>query len=141
VSCWFLSQGASALSMDPPKPKPQLGGLPRQVVYVPACVTRMMGVAPLGSESASVHEKLMSLFEKAGYEVILPKVGLTWLMRSGHACTLDMLDGRQPVGRKASCEAVLPKNRRRAAWTCRKTDTLCFNGLLQQTAQYGLSDV
>eukprot|EP00878_Enallax_costatus_P007347 GHUV01007694.1.p1 GENE.GHUV01007694.1~~GHUV01007694.1.p1 ORF type:complete len:822 (+),score=249.18 GHUV01007694.1:1374-3839(+) len=48
-------------------------GVPRKVVYLPSCVTRMMGPAAGDSETASVHEKLMSLFDKAGYEVILPK--------------------------------------------------------------------
>ena len=36
---------------------------------MPSCVTRMMGPAQSDSETASVHEKLMGLFAKAGYEV------------------------------------------------------------------------
>lgn len=45
-------------------------GLPRvQVVYMPSCVTRMMGPSQSDYEKDSVHEKLMSLFGKAGYEV------------------------------------------------------------------------
>ena len=40
--------------------------IPRRVVYMPACVTRMMGPAAGDSETASVHEKLMSLFSKVG---------------------------------------------------------------------------
>ena len=67
------AQGASKLNMDPPKPAPS-PGLPRQVVYVPSCVTRMMGPSRSDSETASVHEKLLSLFAKAGYEVIYPEV-------------------------------------------------------------------
>lgn len=47
----------------------QARGVPRKVVYVPSCVTRMMGPAGSDTETASVHEKLMSLFDKAGYEV------------------------------------------------------------------------
>lgn len=43
--------------------------VPRKVVYLPSCVTRMMGPAAGDSQTASVHEKLMSLFDKAGYEV------------------------------------------------------------------------
>lgn len=43
--------------------------VPRKVVYLPSCVTRMMGPAAGDYETASVHEKLMSLFDKAGYEV------------------------------------------------------------------------
>lgn len=59
--------------MNPPVPAPSKG-LKRQVVYAPACVTRMMGPAYGDTEQQSVHEKLLSLFEKAGYEVIYPKV-------------------------------------------------------------------
>lgn len=40
-----------------------------QVVYLPSCVTRMMGPAASDADSASCHEKLMSLFAKGGYEV------------------------------------------------------------------------
>ncbi len=40
-----------------------------QVVYLPSCVTRMMGPAASDKETASVHEKLLSIFAKAGYEV------------------------------------------------------------------------
>lgn len=50
-------------------------GIPRQVVYLPSCVTRMMGPSASDSETASVHEKLMSLFGKAGYEVSEGKRG------------------------------------------------------------------
>lgn len=59
--------------MNPTVPAPSKG-LKRQVVYAPACVTRMMGPAYGDTERESVHEKLLSLFEKAGYEVIYPKV-------------------------------------------------------------------
>jgi len=72
-NCNVAAQGASKLDMDPPKPEPS-PGLPRQVVYVPSCVTRMMGPSRSDSETASVHEKLLSLFAKAGYEVIYPEV-------------------------------------------------------------------
>ena len=44
-----------------------------QVVYLPSCVTRMMGPAASDPEKASVHEKLLSVFNKAGYEVHLPR--------------------------------------------------------------------
>ncbi len=44
-----------------------------QVVYMPACVTRMMGPSISDDQQESVHEKLLSLFEKGGYEVIYPK--------------------------------------------------------------------
>lgn len=39
------------------------------MVYVPSCVTRMMGPSVSDTETKSVHEVLLSLFEKAGYEV------------------------------------------------------------------------
>ena len=67
-------QGASKLNMSPPVPVQPSSGLKRQVVYAPSCVTRMMGPALGDSERESVHEKLLSLFSKAGYEVIYPKV-------------------------------------------------------------------
>ena len=70
-----MLQGASKLNMNPPVPPPSTG-LKRQVVYAPSCVTRMMGPAHGDSERQSVHEKMLSLFNKAGYEVIYPKVGI-----------------------------------------------------------------
>ena len=41
---------------------------------MPSCVTRMMGPALSDPERSSVHEKMLSIFEKAGYEVIYPEV-------------------------------------------------------------------
>lgn len=72
----MLPQGASKVNMSPVVPPPA-PGLKRQVVYAPTCVTRMMGPARGDAEQASVHEKMLSLFEKAGYEVIYPKVRRT----------------------------------------------------------------
>ena len=69
-------QGASKLNMNPPKPEQPASGLKRQVVYMPSCVTRMMGPALSDPERSSVHEKMLSIFEKAGYEVIYPEVSL-----------------------------------------------------------------
>ncbi len=60
--------------MNPPVPVQPEGGLARQVVYLPSCVTRMMGPAASDPQKASVHEKLLSVFNKAGYEVIYPEV-------------------------------------------------------------------
>ena len=71
VSCM---QGASKLNMSPAKPEQPASGLKRQVVYMPSCVTRMMGPALSDPERSSVHEKMLSIFEKAGYEVIYPEV-------------------------------------------------------------------
>ena len=83
------AQGASKLNMDPPKPE-KSPGLPRQVVYVPSCVTRMMGPSRSDSETASVHEKLLSLFAKAGYEVIYPEVRPGRSTRLWHALCLAL---------------------------------------------------
>jgi Fe-S oxidoreductase len=60
--------------MNPAKPEQPESGLKRQVVYMPSCVTRMMGPSLSDTERASVHEKMLSIFEKAGYEVIYPEV-------------------------------------------------------------------
>ena len=62
--------------MHPRVPEQPKKGLPRQVVYAPSCVTRMMGPASSDTEQGSVHEKLLSLFDKAGYEVIYPEVSV-----------------------------------------------------------------
>lgn len=43
--------------------------IPRKVVYLPSCVTRMMGPAASDYETASVHEKLMSLFAKVKHVI------------------------------------------------------------------------
>lgn len=44
------------------------------MVYLPTCVTRMMGPSLPDPERGSVHEKLLSLFHKADYEVVYPEV-------------------------------------------------------------------
>lgn len=67
--------------MSPAIPAPS-PGLKRQVVYAPACVTRMMGPAYGDDQQRSVHEVLLSLFNKAGYEVIYPKVRIKCLRLS-----------------------------------------------------------
>jgi hypothetical protein len=54
-------------SCHAPPPKQAPRAIPRRVVYLPACVTRMMGPSASDTETASVHEKLMSLFAKGGW--------------------------------------------------------------------------
>jgi len=53
------------------------GGGVRRVVYLPTCVTRMMGPAASDAEGSSggesVHEVMMRLMDRAGYEVVTPK--------------------------------------------------------------------
>lgn len=65
--------------------------IPRKVVYMPACVTRMMGPAASDYETASVHEKLLSLFAKGGYEVRTTTVG------AADVVSLTVLHFRQPA--------------------------------------------
>jgi D-lactate dehydrogenase len=74
VPVWnpYLPKGAAPVKQPPATAAAAdaaARGIPRQVVYLPSCVTRMMGPSASDSETASVHEKLMSLFGKAGYEV------------------------------------------------------------------------
>ena len=74
VPVWnpYMPKGASSVKQPAPSAAAAATaakGIPRQVVYLPSCVTRMMGPSASDSETASVHEKLMSLFGKAGYEV------------------------------------------------------------------------
>ncbi|KAI3429690.1 hypothetical protein D9Q98_005775 [Chlorella vulgaris] len=70
----YMPKGAAPLNMNPPKPQVASDrGVPRKVVYVPTCVTRIMGPAKGDYETAPVHEKLLSLFSKAGYEVVYPE--------------------------------------------------------------------
>jgi D-lactate dehydrogenase len=82
VPTWnpHMPKGAAPLR-DPPTPAaaPSAAAaaaapsIPRKVVYLPSCVTRMMGPSALDTETAPVHEKLLSLFGKAGYEVVYPE--------------------------------------------------------------------
>lgn len=74
VPVWneYMPRGAKALPT--PKPVEQTApGIERKVVYLPSCVTRMMGPARGDSTEKSVHEAMLSVMEKAGYEVIYPK--------------------------------------------------------------------
>ena len=60
--------------MSPPAPAPVAGKAARKVVYMPTCVTRMMGPSRSDTERSSVHQKMLSLFAKGGYEVVYPEV-------------------------------------------------------------------
>ena len=48
-------------------------GLGREVVYFPACVVRAMGPARGDPDARSLHEALLSLLGKAGYDVLFPR--------------------------------------------------------------------
>lgn len=50
-------------------------GIPRQVVFVPTCVNRMMGPARGDTKySGTTQEVFTRLANKAGYQVIVPEV-------------------------------------------------------------------
>lgn len=77
VPVWspYLPGAAAKLDTHPQAPVSTAtdNGVPRKVVYAPTCVTRIMGPSHGDYERASVPQKLMSIFEKAGYEVIIPE--------------------------------------------------------------------
>lgn len=50
-----------------------VGGVERKVVYMPTCVTRMMGPSRGDTEEEPVTEKMMSILGKAGYQVVYPE--------------------------------------------------------------------
>ena len=47
-------------------------GRGREVVYFPACVVRAMGPARADPDARSEHEAMLSLLDKAGYDVLFP---------------------------------------------------------------------
>jgi D-lactate dehydrogenase len=55
---------------------PRLDGTRRgagaRVVYFPSCVARTMGPAPLDEQGLDVHQAMLSLLGKAGYDVVFP---------------------------------------------------------------------
>jgi len=53
-------------------PAPASDARPR-VVYLPACVSRVMGPAARDAEQTSLMDKTRSLLEKAGYQVVFPE--------------------------------------------------------------------
>ncbi|WP_372926189.1 FAD-binding and (Fe-S)-binding domain-containing protein [Marinobacter sp.] len=55
----------------PPTPKPDIDA-PR-VVYLPACVSRVMGPASGDAEQATLQDKTRQLLEKGGYQVVYPQ--------------------------------------------------------------------
>jgi len=48
-------------------------GSARRVVYFPSCVARTMGPAPGDVDPRALHEAMLSLLAKAGYEVLFPR--------------------------------------------------------------------
>jgi len=74
VPVWNPYMPTGAAAVREPKAVPAAaGGVERKVVYLPSCVTRTMGPSKGDSNTAPVHDKMMSLFEKAGYQVVMPE--------------------------------------------------------------------
>jgi len=48
-------------------------GSKKKVVYFPSCVVRSMGPAPGDGDPRALHEAMLSLLSKAGYDVFFPK--------------------------------------------------------------------
>ncbi|WP_425642264.1 FAD-binding and (Fe-S)-binding domain-containing protein [Marinomonas gallaica] len=64
-------QMPTAASM--PKRIPMVNDERPSVVYMPSCATRVMGAGPDASDKRPVMEVMLSVLEKAGYNVIVPK--------------------------------------------------------------------
>lgn len=54
---------------------------------MPSCVTRMMGPALPDPDKSGVHDRLLSLFKKADYEVIYPQV---WHLAGSSGCAIQL---------------------------------------------------
>ena len=68
----YMPRGAKRLVVPPPA---EVTSSRKRVVYLPSCVTRMMGPSR-GDEAAgddAVHTKFFSLLDKAEYDVIVPE--------------------------------------------------------------------
>lgn len=69
VPVWnpHMPRGAAPLQMPlapAPAPTPAAREIPRKVVYMPSCVTRMMGPSLQDSETDPVHAKILSILSK-----------------------------------------------------------------------------
>jgi len=71
----YMPSGAKPLPkpMEPEVEVATAPGIERKVVYLPSCVTRMMGPAHGDKVSESVPDRLLSVLSKAGYEVVYPE--------------------------------------------------------------------
>ena len=77
VPVWnpHMPTGAPKLP-EPHKPAKAVtteAGLPRKVVYLPSCVTRMMGPVKGEESIGGVPDAMMSILKKANYEVVYPE--------------------------------------------------------------------
>lgn len=70
-----LQGSAASAELATPSARATQSGIPRQVVFLPTCVNRMMGAARGDTEyKGSTLEVFTRLANKAGYQVIVPKV-------------------------------------------------------------------
>lgn len=68
-----MPKAAPALATPVPPPALPEGVAARKVVYVPSCVTRMMGPERGDADATGAPERMLSLLHKAGYEVVYPE--------------------------------------------------------------------
>lgn len=70
-----LQTSDPSAQLSTPSARATQSGIPRQVVFLPTCVNRMMGAARGDKEyEGSTLEVFTRLANKAGYQVIVPKV-------------------------------------------------------------------
>jgi len=77
VPVWnpYMPKGAPRIA-EPKAPAEKVEGrsaIERKAVYVPSCVTRMMGPARGDSYTESLSEPITNVLSKAGYEVVYPE--------------------------------------------------------------------
>jgi len=70
IPAWHRYIPRAAKAINPIKPAKQQ--LPKKVIYFPSCASRSMGPASCDSENRNLNEVMQSLFDKAGYGVIVP---------------------------------------------------------------------
>ena len=77
IPVWNPYMPTGAPKLPPPIParadaQPSKG-IPRKVVYLPSCVTRMMGPVKGEEANGGVADAMMSILDKAKYEVVYPE--------------------------------------------------------------------
>lgn len=92
-----LQGSAPSLQLATPSARATQSGIPRQVVFLPTCVNRMMGAARGDAAyKGSTLEVFTRLANKAGYQVIVPQVRTNIIMVHGvpaHVATCNCRTG------------------------------------------------
>jgi D-lactate dehydrogenase len=79
-----LQGSAASAQLATPSARATQSGIPRQVVFLPTCVNRMMGAARGDDDyKGSTLDVFTRLANKAGYQVIVPKVRSRALLGGG----------------------------------------------------------